>query len=195
MNEKQHLWLGLALHLVPAVVCFAAGLHLVTTAEGFLEAVSRLLAGMALLVAGSVLIARPVARLLALPWGGLFFPDERYTRPPPRYSIAATRVKEGRYAEALAMYEKIAADYPDELKPHVAMLELAARHLRDPARAEAIYQRSRAALRRPALRAALARQREALLFNRDLPAAALEAAAAEPEPPPRRGRSCRTRTS
>ena len=184
MNERQHAWLSLMAHTLLAVPCFAFGGYQLTAAYHDLGAVRPLLLGMGLLLAGSVLIARPVARLLARPWGALYFPDEPYARPPPRYSIAEARVKEGRYAEALAMYEKIAADYPDEIKPHLAMLELAVRRLHDPVRATAIYHRSRAALRQPAQRAVLARMRQALLVGHEPPPAATATAPSGDASPP-----------
>lgn len=55
------------------------------------------------------------------------------------YGIPETMAKRGEYEEAIAAYEKIAKEYPNEIKPHAAMLEIALVALDDPARASDMY--------------------------------------------------------
>jgi hypothetical protein len=54
----------------------------------------------------------------------------------PEYSLAETRVKEGRYAEAVEEYRVVIARYPSDIYAHLRIAELAVDHLHDPGLAE-----------------------------------------------------------
>ncbi len=45
------------------------------------------------------------------------------------------------YEEAIAGFERIAQDYPDEVKPYIEMIDIAIVNLKDPERANALYRR------------------------------------------------------
>ncbi len=75
--------------------------------------------------------------------GNLIFPDQHATRPPPAYSPAEARRMEGRFEEAIKAYEEILAEYPDDGRVHLALMDIAWRDLEDARRAMRFYQRAR----------------------------------------------------
>ena len=95
---------------------------------------------------GAVVMARPVARLFAEPWGSIFFPGQQFDKPQPIYGIPEARRKEGRYEEAIAGFERIADDDPQQLRAYVSMIDVAIVELKDVPRAEAMLSRGLAAL-------------------------------------------------
>jgi hypothetical protein len=95
----------------------------------------------AAIIMGAVILARPLARLIAEPSGNLFYPGQRFSRPQPMYSIPESRRARGLYEEAITGFEKIAEDYPGEVKPYIEMIDISIVHLKDPDRANEIYQR------------------------------------------------------
>lgn len=98
-------------------------------------------AGCALLVVGGVVLAFPIAGLLAERTGSLFWPNRRFDRPIPMYSIPQSKRKQGHFEEAIADYEGIAEEYPDETQPYVEMIDICIVDLKDPNRAYVIYDR------------------------------------------------------
>ena len=68
---------------------------------------------------------------------------------------AAKRAK-GLYEEAISGFEEIAQEYPKETKPYIEMIDIAIRNLKDPERANAIYRRGLAVLKRDKDREVLA---------------------------------------
>ena len=95
----------------------------------------------------AALVARPIARLVAEPASSLFYPGTCYERPQPMYGIPESKRKKGLYEEAMADFEKIANDYPHELKPYIDMMDISIVDLKDAERANAIYQRGISALK------------------------------------------------
>ena len=157
MTNYREILKGLAWRGVLAAGAFGGGWLILARAEGGWGAVPQLLFGMAFLVTGALVIATPLARLVAEPAGNLFYPNERFRRPLPMYGIPQSLRAKGRYEEAMAGFEKLAADYPDEVQPYVEMLELAIRDLEDPRRAARIYRQGLSALKSPAARETLER--------------------------------------
>lgn len=96
----------------------------------------------------SIIMASPVARLFAEPWGGIFFPNQCFKGTQPMYGIPETKRAMGLHLEALAEYEKIRAAYPSELKPYIEMIGIAIDDLEDPEWAKSIYQRGMATLKK-----------------------------------------------
>ena len=92
------------------------------------------------ILAGAIILAFPAAALAVELLGDSFHPGGRLTRPEPLYSIAEGKRAKGLYEEAMAALAKIAAEYPDNARPHIEMINLAIVDLKDPDRAEAIYQ-------------------------------------------------------
>jgi len=141
MNNYRDIFLSLAKRSVPAVVVYLVGWRLLASAEGGWAAVWQLLVGMACLVAAAVILAPPLARLAAEPWGSLFWPGKRLDRSPPVYSIPQSMRAKGMYEEAIRGFEKISEEHPDEVKPYVEMIDIAIVNLRDAGRARQIYRR------------------------------------------------------
>jgi len=115
----------------------------------------------------AVILAQPVARLLAEPFGKLFWSAAEFDRPQPMYSISAAKRKKGLYEEAMAGFEEIARKYPRELKPYIDMIDIAIVDLHDGERANAIYQRGIARLKRTEDKEALAKMYRAIRSRLD----------------------------
>jgi hypothetical protein len=92
-------------------------------------------------IAGAIIVAFPVARLLAEPCGNLFLPEKHLAQPPPIYSMPQSKRAKGLYEEAIAELEIIAKNYPEEVQPYIEMVDIAIVNLHDPDRASVIYQR------------------------------------------------------
>jgi len=107
-------------------------------------------------LAGAIIIAFPLARLLAEPLGTLFFPNKHYDRPQPVYSIPLARKQEGRYEEALTGFLEIAYGWPEQVQAWIEMIDVAITGLNDGARAEQLYQQGMAALQDEVARQRLA---------------------------------------
>lgn len=97
-----------------------------------------ILAAHAALVVAAVLLARPLAGLIGDWLSGLFMPGERFDKPPPMYSIPEGRMAKEDYAGALRAYAELAAEHPEEIAPHLRMMEIQLRIHRDPGAARAI---------------------------------------------------------
>lgn len=141
---------------LPAGAGFAVGTWILLGA-GESGNVLQMLLGFAFFLIAAILLSGPLARLLAEPMGSLFWPRRYYDRPRPMYGIPQSLRAKGRLEEALAEYEKIAAAYPDEVRPWLEMIDLAVHDLRDAQRAEIICRQGRAHLKRTAARALLDR--------------------------------------
>lgn len=151
MKDYQVILIRFALRLLIAVPFFwVGGTGLAFVASPFF------------ILAGALIVAAPLARLLAEPLGHLLFPGKHYDRPQPIYGIPLARKKEGRYEEALAGFRKIASDYPDEVQAWVEMVDVAVTSLNDGQRALAIFQEGMQALRKPEQRQQLERMYAAI---------------------------------
>ena len=85
----------------------------------------RILFGVILLIAAAAIIARPLTAFLTGGTGGLFFPGQRNRKPPPAYSTAQARRMQGKYREALRLYDTIVREYPQEIAAWRSMIEIA----------------------------------------------------------------------
>lgn len=112
--------------------------------------------GVALAVTGAVLVGPLLAIVAAAPTGSLFYPRGQHRREP-QYSGAIGRRMRGHYDDAIQEYERIASEFPQELLPHVAMLEIAVVDLQDAERGEAIVRRGLQTLQHPSSRLELLR--------------------------------------
>lgn len=146
MNQYGELWTALARRLVPAGLLGTTGWILLAGASGGFAALPRLLLGFVCLVAGVAVIAPALAALAAEPVGNLFWPGERFDRPQPIHSIGEALRKRGRYQDAFNYVMRLAEQYPQDLKCHVALMEIAARDLKNRALAERMYRQGLAAL-------------------------------------------------
>jgi len=69
---------------------------------------------------------------------GLFMPGERHSRPQPVYSIPEGRMAAEDYAGALEAYAELAEEHPEEIAPHLRMMEIWLRVYKDPDAARTI---------------------------------------------------------
>jgi len=114
----------------------------------------------------SIIIAFPVAGILAAPFGTFFLPGDRYSRPLPMYSIPESLRKQDRIPEAMAKYREITEKYPKEVKPWVQMVRLAHLELKDRNLADELLEEGLKALKKEASREELTRMHQAITSMR-----------------------------
>jgi len=105
--------------------------------------------GVACIALAGVVASLPIARFIANPLSNFFFPGARFSKPLPLYSVPETKRTSGLYEEAISGYEEIAADYPEEMRPYLEMMDIAIVELHDTERAEEIYQQARSIFTKP----------------------------------------------
>ncbi len=113
---------------------------------GMLGAVGGCLIGAAALILAAIILAPVLAEICAnLAVSGLnrlIMPEDHYDRPQPAYSVPEGRVKSGDFEGAMALYEQIAADYPKEIRPWMAMMETTVARMHDRKRADELLRRA-----------------------------------------------------
>lgn len=139
--------------LVPAFGVLVLGIRILLGAQNIVW----MLIGLLCFLIAAIFVSGPIAQWLAAPLGSLFWPRRYYDGPQPMYGIPQSRRARGQLEEALAEYEKIAAAYPDEVRPWLDMLAIAIEDLKAPARAQAYFERGIAALKNPDARDLLAK--------------------------------------
>lgn len=97
-----------------------------------------ILAAHGILLVAVILLAKPVAGWIGDLLSTLFMPGERFDRPPPMYSVPEGRAAAEDYAGALEAYAELAAQHPQEIAPHLRMMEIWLRVYRDPDSARTI---------------------------------------------------------
>ena len=90
-----------------------------------------ILAAHALLIIAAIFLAKPLAGIFGDWASGLFMPGARHSRPQPMYSIPEGRMTAEDYAGALEAYAALAAEHPEEIAPHLRMMEIWLRVYRD----------------------------------------------------------------
>lgn len=138
---------------LPALAALVLGVWILLRATNPIQ----MLVGLLFFLVAAIFVAGPIARLLAEPTGNLFWPRRYYNKPQPMYGIPQSRRAKGQLEEALAEYEKIAADHPDEVRPWLEMIAIAIEDLKAPDRAQAIFERGVATLKNPDARDLLAK--------------------------------------
>jgi len=113
--------------------------------------------GLVLFLLGLVFLAPPITDLFSASWGMLYFPEEYAAKPPPKYDTAEGQVKQGRYTEAMTLYEQIIRDDPDEVRAYIGIIDMAIVHLNNPGLASYVYQRGLAVMKKPEARDTLTR--------------------------------------
>jgi len=131
---------GTILRLAGIAVCTAAWWWLGARGheKGLPGGILSILAAHAVLVVAAILLAKPLAGVIGDWLSGLFMPGERFDRPPPMYSIPEGRMAAEDYPGALEAYAALAAEHPEEIAPHLRMMEIWLRVYRDPDAAQTI---------------------------------------------------------
>lgn len=150
--NDEGIFSGLLKRSVWAVALFSIGWYLLRQ-----EDIAFVLIGFVPIIVGAIIVAFPLAGLIAEPTGNLFWPSARYDRPQPAYSIPQSKRARGLYEEAMDGFEKIAEEYPQEIQPYIEMIDVAILNFHDPERAEAIFQRGVSILKKEEDRETLAR--------------------------------------
>ncbi len=104
------------------------------------------LVGVYLTLLGCILVAPDIAGWLSKDIGGLLWSRRRPT-PTPLYGIPESLVARERYEEAERAYEEIIREFPDEVKPHVDLINIAVTRLHDLELAKKLYTRGLATLK------------------------------------------------
>ncbi len=145
--------------LIGFVVLAAVGTLLVRLG---LDAETREVVSLPWVVLGSSVLALSGAVLLVLLARGslllidmVLFPGESGGPPPALYKLAEWYMAEGRYADALAEYEKISKSHPRELECWTGMLDVVAGAMGDVKRAQAVARKGIRRLRDAGKRVAL----------------------------------------
>lgn len=172
MRQRQCLWqlsedprIDLAIRLAVAVPLAVAGIAVMVAGLrcGGLAAAGAMLVAAACFIGAGIMVAPWVAARIGNAAGGLFFPDRHFDRPQPVLSLAEGKRVQGRPMEALAEYERVLLEHPQETRCYIAMMDTAVRDLHDPALAEGYYRRGREALTATAAVASLDQAREEIL--------------------------------
>lgn len=91
------------------------------------------------LIPGAILWALPIANRIGVLAGNFYTGGEQFSAPPPSYSAAEGLVASGCYQEAIEAYEKIAADHPHEITPHLQVMKIWITKLQNPQAAANAY--------------------------------------------------------
>lgn len=162
MKNYRDIAASLIKRIIPATAAIALGWYALATASGGWSSVPRLLVGLSLFVVAAIIVASPLARLVAEPTGKLFYASEHFDRPQPLYSIAQAKRVRGLHEEALERYEEIAEEYPGETRPYEEMIDIAIMDLDDQDRALRIYELGMSRIKRHQDRDALTRMYRAI---------------------------------
>ncbi|MFM8807943.1 MAG: hypothetical protein ACKOJB_03380 [Chthoniobacterales bacterium] len=124
---------GKIVRLLGIAVCAAAWWWLGARGqqEGIPGGMLAILAAHAVLIVAAILLAKPLAGLIGDWFSGLFVPGERFAKPQPMYSIPEGRMTAEDYPGALEAYAELAAQHPEEIAPHLRMMEIWLRIYRD----------------------------------------------------------------
>ena len=141
--EFRQFLVSLLKRAIPAGACFVGGIWILLGSWN----VAQMLLGYLLFLVAAILVSGPLARWLAEPAGSLLWPRRYYDKPQPMYGIPQSRRAKGQLEEAIAEYEKIAAEHPDEVRPYLEMIDVAIHDLRDADRANSIFQNGLARLK------------------------------------------------
>lgn len=162
MNRYRDICISILKRSLLALPLFVLGSCLMSRAEGdMLSGFATAAFGAAALVAGAIVLAFPLARLIAEPFGNLFYPSRRLGKQP-QYSIPQSKRVKGLYEEAIEGFEKLAKEYPQETKPYIEMIDICIVNLKDADRATQIFLRGLSALDSEEDREQLTRMNEAI---------------------------------
>jgi len=126
--------IGVILRVVGLLICVAAWWWLGARGQekGIPGGMLMIVAAHGVLIVAALFMAKPIAGLFGDWMSGLFMPGERHSRPQPVYSIPEGRMAKEDYAGALEDYAELAAEHPEEIAPHLRMMEIWLRVYKDP---------------------------------------------------------------
>ena len=109
-----------------AITLYLAGflMYLIASRLHSYVAIGFVLVACGLALASSIMVAFPIAHLLAKPFSLLYFPEAQLDAPAPLYSRAEALVKKGEYRDALEFYEELRVVNPQDTKLYVDMIDV-----------------------------------------------------------------------
>jgi len=133
----------LAVRLTVALPALLAGLGVMVGGlrVGGLAAAGALLVATACFIVAGIALAPWVAERCGSAGAAIIFPDRHFARPQAVLSLAEGKRAQGLPREALAEYERVLLEHPDEVRCFVGMMDIAVRDLHDPVLAEGFYRR------------------------------------------------------
>jgi hypothetical protein len=114
-------------------------------------------------LAASILVAFPLAGFLSGPIGSIFMPTEVFSKPQPMYSIPESLRMKNELDKAFAAYQKIAEEYPQEVKPYVAMVKMAFVDMKNDNLAESVLAQGMTHLKKQASKEQWQREYDAII--------------------------------
>lgn len=114
-----------------------------------------------LMLLGAIIIARDLVDLTCYIFGDMFTPRHK-GKPVPMYGIPESLAAKGKYIEAEMEYEKIIQEYPQEIKPHIDMINIAVVRLKNGELAKKLYERGMELIEDPDSRANLTKMYDSI---------------------------------
>lgn len=114
--------------------------------------------GMAIFVTAAIIMGMPLARLIAEFLGNLIYTSAHYKKPQPVYGIPESKRLKGLVQESFEDYQKLSEEHPQELKAHIAMIDIALVEMKNPDLAGSVYSRGMDTLDKEEAREALSRK-------------------------------------
>lgn len=134
-----------------ALVFLACGgwvLHsVVGNHDAMLNAIGAVLLAVAFAILAGIVLAPIIGDIIGSGFIEAFLFPHRRPEPQPKYGIPESRVSQGKYEEAIALYRDITEEFPDHVKPYRDMIDICLHRLNDPQRAEEIYRQGMERLR------------------------------------------------
>jgi hypothetical protein len=150
--DRIDFWKRLGVRFLLAVPFFGVAFVLMAaamTAGDRLAVYTTFCFGAFFLVIGASFIAPVVAGEFGIRLSMSLLLPERELTPAPRYSIAESLVKKGRYEDAVAAYDAISAEFPQVVKPYADKIDVVLLRLGDALRAEHAFRDAMATLESP----------------------------------------------
>jgi len=166
MSNYREILISFALRIPFVVIIFGFGWFVLARAArgdyGDWAAIVPALFGMLCFLIAAVIMAPQIARLLAEPAGKIFYSGERFAHPQPMYGIPESKRKSGHYQEAFDGFQKIAGEYPQEVKPYLEMINIAIVDMKNKKLADSVFHQGIATLDEKEARDTLAQMYKAI---------------------------------
>ncbi len=92
-----------------------------------------------IILAGAIIIGPPIARLIGVKGGALYYPDGTKEGERVNFSLFNAMKKKGQYREAMEFLEEAVIEYSGDARIFLEMIDLVMHELNQPERAETIY--------------------------------------------------------
>ncbi len=129
-SDRRKALTSLAIRVLIALPFWIGGLYGAFFAAGGFGDLGRLIVSMMLMLLGCIIVASPIAHILAEPFGSLFYPTEE-VEAAAVYSAAQAKLHQGDIEGALAEYARVAAEFPEEIRPHLETIRIIVFELED----------------------------------------------------------------